>query len=148
MSSVDDLIEVAVSLLKDPKKPAEEDITGEDKKSSSIIDAALARKILRGTTEKRAFHFYLGFDRPLGISSDNLLDLSEKVKSIDLRAVEYHVGRGDFESWIRHLGDRDLADRLRFLRETDLSGEPLRTRIHKVLKLRCEELQRAVERPH
>jgi hypothetical protein len=145
MSSVDELIEVAENLLEDLMKSAEEEITAEDERSTSIAGAVLAREILRGASEENRFHFYLGVDRPLGVSSDNLVDLSEAIKSVSLRAVEYHFGRGDFESWIRHLGDHDLADRLRLLRETNLSGEPLRRKIHEVLNSGCDELQRVIE---
>ena len=146
MSSVDELIEVAKNLLEDPIKHDEGEITAEDRKSSSIVAAAMARKILKGTTEENAFHFYLGVDRPLAVSSDSLVDFSETIKSVSLRAVEYHFGRGDFESWVRHLGDNDLADRLRLLRETDLSGELLRRRMHEAVQSRCDELRRAIER--
>jgi len=148
MSSVDELIEVAENLLENPMKPTEEEITAEDEKSSSIVDAALARKILRETSDENAFHFYSGVDQPLGISSDNLVDFSETIKSVSLRAVEYHSCRGDFESWVRHLGDHDLADRLRLLGETGLSGELLRRRMHEAVKSRCNELRRAIERSH
>ena len=70
MSSVDDLIEVAKNLLEDPIKHDEGEITAEDRESSSIVAAAMARKILRGTPKENAFHFYLGVDRPLAVSSD------------------------------------------------------------------------------
>ena len=148
MSSVDELIEVAENLLKDPMKFAEGEITAEYKKYCNIIDAPMARKILGETSEENAFNFYLGFDRPLGISSDSLINLSETIKSISLRAIEYHFSRGDFESWIRHLGDHDLASRLRLLRETDLSGEPLRMKLHEVFVSRCNELRRAIAARH
>ena len=98
MSSVDDLIEVAMNLIDDSTKPVETEITAEDERSKTIVEAVLARKILGETSEENAFHFYLGVDRPLETSSDSLVDFSETIKSVSLRAIEYHSCRGDFES--------------------------------------------------
>ncbi len=91
-----------------------------------------------------AFHFHMDAGRPLWISSDSLVDFCNKMMSVDLRAIEYHFRRGDFELWIHHLGDNELANTLQLIRETGLSGESLRKRLHETVRSRCDELQKAI----
>lgn len=145
LSSVDELISTAQRLLKSSVKPAEEKAVVEDEKTGKTVDSELAKKILRRTSAENAFHFYADAERPLWISSDSLIDFSKKIGSVDLRSIEYHSRRGDFEMWIRHLGDNELADRLTLLRETGASGESLRNRLHEAVRSRCDALQRAME---
>jgi len=104
------------------------------------IDQKTARRILSKTPPEKAFQFYSGIDQPTGISSDNLIDLCEKVKTLNIKPVEFHTARGDFELWVSSLGDIELAKKLRLIRETGLTGDLLRERLHKVLKSRCDEL--------
>ncbi|MEM2849273.1 MAG: DUF5752 family protein [Candidatus Bathyarchaeia archaeon] len=106
------------------------------------IDRDLARKILSKVPQEKAFHFYVEVDKPLMISSDSLTDFCEKIKSIDVKSIQFHSSRGDFELWIHFLGDVELAKRLRFIREMNLTGEELRKEIYETVKSRCEELQR------
>jgi hypothetical protein len=104
------------------------------------IDKDLAAKILGKTSPDESFNFYVEIDQPLGVSSDNLSDFCDQIKSVDIRSIEFHVTRGDFESWTRSLGDIELAKRLRLIREANLTGEKLRETLYKALKSRCEEL--------
>jgi len=104
------------------------------------VDESLAKRVLAKTSTEKAFHFYTEISEPLGVSSDNLVDFCDRIKSVDIRSVEFHVERGDFELWVHSLGDVELAKRLRLIREADLCGETLRERLYGVLKSRCEEL--------
>jgi len=104
------------------------------------IDQKTAKKILSKTLPEKAFQFYNGVDQPTGISSDNLVDLCEKIKTLDMKPVEFHTARGDFELWISSLGDVELAKKLRLIRETSLTGDLLRERLYKTLRSRCDEL--------
>ncbi|MEM2107390.1 MAG: DUF5752 family protein [Candidatus Bathyarchaeia archaeon] len=106
------------------------------------IDRDLARKILSKVPQEKAFNFYIEIDKPLMISSDSLTDFCERIKNIDVKSIEFHSSRGDFELWIHFLGDVELAKRLRFIREMNLTGEELRKEIYETVKSRCEELQR------
>jgi len=117
---------------------------GKDALGFPKVDSELAKKILSKTSIEKAFHFYVWISEPLGISSDSLVDLCEKIKSIDLKSIEFHTSRGDFDLWVHYLGDVELAKRLRLIRESDLSGEILREELYRVIKSRCDELQRLV----
>jgi hypothetical protein len=50
--------------------------------------------------------------------------------------------RRDFENWLQHLGDAELAKKMALLREQGGSGEELRKKIYEVTLYRCEELRK------
>lgn len=100
----------------------------------------LAKKVLAKYPPQKSFHFYRGINQPMGISSDCLVDFSEKIKTLQLNSVEFHVSRGDFGMWVASLGDVELAKRLQIIRETGLTGENLRKELYKAVKSRCDEL--------
>ncbi len=104
------------------------------------IDESFAKKILSKTPAERSFHFYRGIDQPTSILSDSLVDLCEKIKTLDIEPVEFHMSRGDLENWISSLGDIELARRLRMLRERCLAGQALKEGIYKTVRSRCDEL--------
>ncbi|KYH41070.1 MAG: alpha-amylase [Candidatus Bathyarchaeota archaeon B26-2] len=101
-----------------------------------------ANSILREVSPEKAFHFYVGLDQPLGFSANSLSEFCEKIQTIDLKSIEFHMARGDFELWIHYLGDVELAKRLRSIRESGSSGEDLRKELYETLKSRFEELKR------
>jgi hypothetical protein len=106
------------------------------------INEEESRKILRKTPPQKAFHFYSGIGQVLGSSAYSLTDLCDKIRITDIKSIEFHMARGDFESWIRHLGDIELEKRLRLIRETGLKGEALRERLYGALASRLDELGR------
>ena len=106
------------------------------------VDAVTAERLLGRVSRDNVFYFYAGIERPLDVSSDGLVDLCEKIKSISVGSIEFHLGRGDFESWIRFLGDFELEKRLNLLRSAGLAGEALRERLYCTIKSRCDELLR------
>jgi len=104
------------------------------------ISKTFAEKVLSKTSTERAFHFFRGIDQPTGIVSDSLVDLCERIKTLDVEPIEFHMSRGDFENWISSLGDVELARRLRMIREKNLTGQTLRERIYETLRSRCDRL--------
>jgi len=108
------------------------------------IDKDLAIRFLSKVPQEKAFHFYIEVDKPLMVSADSLTDFYEKIQNIDVKSIEFHTSRRDFELWIHFIGDVELAKRLSVLREANLTGEELRRKIYETVKSRCEELQRIV----
>lgn len=106
------------------------------------VEKEMADRLLRTVSQENAFHFYAGIDQPLGVSSDSLINLCERGKSIDIRSVEFHVKRGDFEAWVHSLGDIELERRLQLIKEANLEGDALRKRLYETVNSRCEELLR------
>ncbi|MEM1530622.1 MAG: DUF5752 family protein [Candidatus Bathyarchaeia archaeon] len=108
------------------------------------VNKESAERILSRVPYALAFHFYSELDKPLMIFSDSLHDFCDKIRSLDLKSIEFHMFRGDFEAWIKSLGDVELARRLAIIRESNLSGEELRDEIYRAVKSRCDELQNII----
>ena len=104
------------------------------------LDKNLVEKILRTVSLENAFHFYYDLNEYSDLYANNLKDFVEKIKTIDLRSIDFHVPRKDFESWIRSLGDIELAKKIELIRMKNLTGNDLKTEIQQTISSRLEEL--------
>jgi hypothetical protein len=104
------------------------------------VDKKLASKILSPVSVERAFHFYYGLNQHSGVYADSLKDFVDKIQNVDLKCIEFHIPRKDFELWIRSLGDLELSKKLELLRMRHLPGENLRKEVYETVKSRYEEL--------
>ncbi|RLI22429.1 hypothetical protein DRO54_01135 [Candidatus Bathyarchaeota archaeon] len=99
------------------------------------------KALLTPTTLEKSFHFYAGPNNYLNIYATNLKDFCEKILQVDIRSVEFHTLRRDFENWFRGLGDLELAKKMEFIREMGIADEELRREIYETVRKRCEELE-------
>jgi len=104
------------------------------------IDKKQALFIMRELPVEKAFHFYTGIDQYMGVYANSLTDFCEKIRQINLKSIEFHMLRRDFESWLRGLGDPELAENIGVIRGVELAGEQLRKRVYETMKSRCDEL--------
>jgi len=104
------------------------------------IDKDLASNILKPVSIENSFHFYYDLDQYSDIYAKDLKDFVEKIQTVDIKSIDFHVSRKDFELWIRSLGDNELAKKIELIRMKKISGENLRTEIHQTVNSRCEEL--------
>jgi hypothetical protein len=101
-------------------------------------------KILRNVTEQEGFRFYLGMGEPTGETAVSLADFAEKLDNVDVRSVNFHYPRKDFEKWIIDvIGDAELASRLSMVSNihTGIKGEALRNHIIRIVKVRLSEIK-------
>jgi len=105
-----------------------------------ILNKDLALNILKSVSLENAFQFYFALDQHTGIHANSLKDFVDKIKTIDLKSIEFHFSRKDFELWINSLGDTELAKRLELIRMKKLTGKNLRTEIHQSVSTRLAEL--------
>ena len=96
--------------------------------------------LLSPVAPERAFHFYTELHQYTGMQANSLCDFCEKVKNADVKSVEFHLSRKDFERWFESLGDKELARRIRAIREKEASGERLRKLVYDAAKSHCDEL--------
>jgi len=83
------------------------------RKSRGLEVNAERLRILRAVNDQEAFYFYENIGKPLGESAKSLSDLLEKVKSVKLESLVFHLQRKDFQNWIKKtIGDTKLATRL------------------------------------
>jgi hypothetical protein len=110
----------------------------------SILNKDVVPKILRSVPEQEGFHFYLAIGEPTGKIAVSLADFVEKLEAIDVRSVDFHYSRKDFEKWIRAIfGDAELALRLERIGRIrfGIKGEALRNEIVRTVKIRLNELK-------
>ena len=110
----------------------------------SVLNKELVSKILRSVPESKGFHFYLAIGEPTGETAVSLADFVKKLEIVDVRSVNFHFSRKDFEKWIRGIiGDAELALRVGRIGRIRLGiqGEALRNEIIRVVKVRLNELK-------
>ena len=96
--------------------------------------------LLSPVASERAFHFYIGLHQYTGSCANSLCDFCDKIRHVDIRSIEFHFPRKDFDRWFESLGDHDMAKRLNLIREKAPSGEQLRKLVYETAKARCDEL--------
>ena len=99
-----------------------------------------AKALLANTPGEKAFHFYTAMEKPLNIYACGLQDFLEKIQKVEAESLEFHVCRGDFESWFGCLGDVELAKKMALLKEKKLCGEELRRKLCETVENRCISL--------
>ena len=110
----------------------------------SVLNKEVVSKILRSVPESEGFHFYLAIGEPTGETAVSLADFVEKLPAVDVKSVNFHYPRKDFEKWIRDgIGDAELALRLGRIGRIRLGiqGEALKSEILRVVKVRLNELK-------
>jgi len=117
---------------------------GQQVLSMPKIDKKQAENILRLVPIDKAFHFHTGIGQYLGTYATSLSDFYNKIKTVNVKSIEFHVPRRDFESWIASLGDSELAKKIGTIRLAGLFGENLRQRVYETVKSRYDELSQIV----
>jgi hypothetical protein len=98
-------------------------------------------KILRALNDKEAFYFYEDIGKPTGQSARSLPDFLEKIKSIKLESLQFHLQRKDFQNWFKEtLGDAKLASRIEEIHPS--KNDDLRKEICSTVKSRMNELSK------
>jgi len=103
----------------------------------------VASNVLRSVPPQNAFYFYRAIGTPTGAAARNLPDFLGVLNTIDLASLQFHLGRGDFENWVKMLGDNTLAKQLAGLKEKKMHGEDLRLQLVDIVKARIDTLQKS-----
>lgn len=111
------------------------------------ISKEAATSLISPLALEKAFYFYTEINQYSGLHANSLPDFCEKIKHADIRSLEFHLSRKDFERWLESIGDRELAKKMGIIRETEVSGEELRKLVYKATKTRCDELMNLTESP-
>ena len=98
---------------------------------------------LKTLKNEEAFYFYEAVGKPTGLNARNLPDFLEKVKSVKLESLLFHLQRGDFKNWIENaLGDPKLAKNIE---KIPLShDERLRMKIRTAVESRLRESETSI----
>lgn len=99
-------------------------------------------KVLRGVPRENGFYFYTSEGNPTGAVACSLAEFCDSVKSLSPESIQFHLGRGDFESWFSFLGDDTLVQQIGSLRSKNLSGVALQQAFVSTVQVRQSELHR------
>ena len=114
-------------------------------KKAVKISKDMAMKVLSPILPQSAFYFYTDVGAPTGKAAASLEEFCNQLKTIGVTSIEFHMGRGDFENWVKNvLGDMELAARLERIKILSLSGEELRTKVCHEVKARYDALSEIV----
>jgi len=107
----------------------------------TVLDKAAVSRILRTVPGHEGFHFFKAPGDSTGKVSTSLADFVEKLRTVDIRSVNFHFPRQDFEKWLRDIiGDTELSRRVSRIRK-ETHGEKLRSEIIQIVKGRIDELK-------
>jgi hypothetical protein len=98
----------------------------------------------RAVLTHEAFHFYIDIGDPTAEVATSLGDFYVKLHTIDVRSIEFHFKRQDFEKWIKDSARDDVLCRQISAISRKAHGEELREQIMKIVKNRLDELARTL----
>jgi alpha-amylase len=107
--------------------------------AQTLLNDFEARLRLAILTANEPFLFYTGVGKEYytGTMAWSLKGFVKALDSIDVEAVEFHVGNGDFESWVQaSLKDQKLALQIKELKVSGEKGEKLRKALVEASKKR------------
>ena len=96
---------------------------------------------MRTVPSHEGFHFFKAPGDSTGKVATNLASFVEELRTVDIRSINFHFPRQDFEKWLRDIiGDSELTRKIsRIGKETH--GEKLRSEIIGIVKGRIDELK-------
>ena len=98
-------------------------------------------RIFRKLPKQQAFHFFTSVGNYTGESAASFEEFLDRIKEVDIKSLEFHLCRGDFEKWIAEtLEDKQLAEEVLNLRDIMPTRDVMRKRLVTIVSKRCEKL--------
>lgn len=98
-------------------------------------------KILRTVPREKAFYFFTSIGNYTGTSASSLKEFTEKISEVNVKSLEFHLYRGDFEKWVVEvLQDTELASEIKRLQKLNLTGNNLRDQLNSAFSRRLRRL--------
>lgn len=78
----------------------------------------------------------------MGENAASLEEFVTKIKEVNVKSLEFHLYRGDFEKWAAEtLEDKELAEKIRSLKSLSPTGSSLRDQLYLIVSKRYENLK-------
>jgi len=98
-------------------------------------------RALKTVPREKAFYFFTSIGNYTGVSADSLKEFIAKINEVNIKSVEFHISRGDFEKWVSDvLQDSELAAEMKRLQRLNLTGNSLRDQLNFALSRRLKRL--------
>lgn len=99
-------------------------------------------RILRTLPREKAFYFFTSIGNYIGESAASLKEFLDKIREVNVKSLEFHFYRGDFEKWTAEvLEDKELAEQIGTFRKSSPIGENLKSGLHRILATRYSKLK-------
>jgi hypothetical protein len=99
-------------------------------------------RILRTLPREKAFYFFTSIGNYTGESATSLKEFTDKINEVNVKSLEFHFYRGDFEKWTAEvLEDKELAEQIGTFRRMSPIGEELKNGLHRILSGRYSRLR-------
>jgi len=103
-------------------------------------------RVLRSVLREEAFYFFTSIGNYTGQSAASLDEFLQRIKEVNIKSLEFHLYREDFEKWIAQtLGDAKLAEDIKGLRNMKVVGNALRDRLYFLVSRRLKDLKGATQ---
>jgi hypothetical protein len=100
-------------------------------------------------SKESAFYFFTSIGNYTGESATSIEDFLKKIEHIDIKSIEFHCHRGDFQKWVAEtIGDKELAEQIKKLQDQNFAGEKLRNQLYQIISKRYEMQVSSHERLH
>jgi alpha-amylase len=102
-----------------------------------------AKRMLRRLPAGMGFTFSYEFAHSSGLTVHSLEEFYSTLKTIDVSSIRFHLERGDFERWLRHVvGENKLADEMaKISKAPKKGGETLRRKVVAATERRIKQLK-------
>jgi len=106
-----------------------------------LTPSSVAR-ILRKLPRENAFYFFTSIGNYIGENAASLEEFVDKVREVNVKSLEFHFYRGDFEKWVAEvLEDGELAEEIKSLKNLKPVGDALRSQFYLIVSKRFEKLK-------
>jgi hypothetical protein len=101
----------------------------------------VSSRFLKTVPREKAFYFFTSIGNYTGVSASSLKEFMEKIGDVNVKSLEFHLYRRDFEKWAADvLEDSELAGEIRRLQRQNLTGNGLRDQLSFVVSRRFKRL--------
>jgi len=107
-----------------------------------VLNEKMNLRILRTLPREKAFYFFTSIGNYTGESATSLKEFMDKISEVNVKSLEFHFYRGDFEKWTAEaLEDNELAEQFGTLRKMSPIGEKLKNGLRRILIGRYSKLK-------
>ena len=107
-----------------------------------MLSKSQTSRTLRILSREKAFYFFTSIGNYTGESAASLEEFTKKILDINIKSLEFHLYRGDFEKWIdQALEDNNLANKIKQLKALKPIGIDLRDRLYLIVSKHYENLK-------
>jgi hypothetical protein len=106
-------------------------------------------KKLKSLGDEEAFYFHHSIDNYTGHKAHSLKEFQQELFKVDIKSLEFHLFREDFEKWIRFaLKEEALAKNVETLRKQKITGKLLRNWLYTYVKKHTAHLGKSQKLLH